>query len=145
MPIRPAYFDTSVLLKRYFHERGSSTAQSLLGRHRLVSSAIAPIEAMSAICRRRNANEIAGRAFLRVTRQFQKDRAKWELIELTPQILDMAEQLVQQQSVRSLDAIHLASALILQAASGFRFPFITSDARQREAAAALMLDVVWVD
>ncbi len=41
-----------------------------------------------------------------------------------------------------LAAIHLASLMTFQSAAGI--PFITADARQREAATHLGLGVVWV-
>jgi len=47
-------------------------------------------------------------------------------------------------TLRSLDAIHLASLLTFQTASATRIPFVTGDDRQRQAAAQIGLDVVWV-
>jgi hypothetical protein len=50
------------------------------------------------------------------------------------------------RGVRTLDAVHLASALTIQAASGRRQPteLITGDVRQRDAAIGLGLQVTWV-
>jgi predicted nucleic acid-binding protein len=144
MPAAAAYFDTSVLLKRYFAEAGSARAQSLLKRHLLISSAIAPIEAMSAICRRRDTGELSGRAFAQVTRRFQRDRARWELVEVTPQILDIAEELVDRFNLRTLDAVHLASGHLLQATLRSRLRFVTADARQRDTATALSFECLWI-
>ncbi|MGH9425234.1 MAG: type II toxin-antitoxin system VapC family toxin [Terriglobia bacterium] len=145
MPARWAYFDTSVLVKRYVKEQGSSSAKDLLHRHRFLSSAIAPLEALSALSRRRIAGELEERDFQAIRSRMQKDRAHWELVELSPLVLSQAEELIQMTTVRTLDAIHLASALTFQAASGLRIPFITSDAKQRAAAEQLALDVAWVE
>ena len=41
-----AYFDTSVLVKRYVKEAGSSATRRLLQRFRFLSSAVAPVEAL---------------------------------------------------------------------------------------------------
>jgi uncharacterized protein len=139
-----AYFDTSALLKRYFAEPGSARTRSLLQRRLIITSAIAPVEARSAICRRRDLGELSRMAFSRVTARFQKDRSRWELIEVTQQVLDQAEKLVDRLNVRTLDAIHLSSGHILQAALGARIEFVTADARQKEAAAALRFECVWV-
>jgi predicted nucleic acid-binding protein len=73
-----------------------------------------------------------------------RDRATWELVEVTPLVLSQAENLVQEASLRTLDALHVAAALAFQAESGMRVPFITGDDRQRQAANQLELDVVWV-
>jgi predicted nucleic acid-binding protein len=74
------------------------------------------------------------------------DRSHWEIVDLTAEVLDRAEQVIQRAGVRTLDAVHLASALEVQAASGRRrrAEFITADARQRDAAVGLGLRVTWV-
>jgi len=144
MPSDIAYFDTSVLLKRYFAEAGSARAQSLLKRHLLVSSAITPVEAMSAICRRRDSGELSRTAFGRIVRRFHGDRDRWELVEVTPQVLDTAEEFVSRLNIRTLDAMHLSSASIIQASLGSRLRFVTADSRQRVAASSLAFECVWV-
>jgi len=144
MPSDWAYFDTSVLVKRYLREAGSFRARSLLRKHRFLSSAIAPIELMSALCRRLASGELAKRDFTEIRARMLRDRATWELVEVTPLVLSQAENLVQQASLRTLDALHVATALAFQAESGIRVPFITGDDRQRQASEQLELDVVWV-
>ena len=44
-----AYFDTSVLVKCYVAEHGTPKAVSLIGRHGVLSSTLAPIELASAL------------------------------------------------------------------------------------------------
>lgn len=144
MPATIAYFDTSVLLKRYFAEAGSAAARSLLRRHLLISSSIGPVEAMSAICRRRDSGELSTKAFNRVTQRFDRDRERWELVEVTQQVLDMAEELVSRLNVRTLDAIHLSSGQLLQTALGTRLRFVTADWRQKDAATALSFECIWI-
>ncbi len=146
MPAPWAYMDTSVLLKRYLQESGAAEARQLLRRYRVVSSAITPVEAISALWRRRVASDVADVDWQAVLSRLTADRAHWEFVDLTTDVLDRAEQVIQRTGVRTLDAVHLASALTIQAANGRRRParFITSDARQRDAAAGLGLQVTWV-
>lgn len=144
MPPAWAYFDTSAVVKRYVREEGGARARALLRRYRFVSSAVAPVEAVSALCRRRAAGELADAHLAAVIARMRADRAYWELVEVSPLVLARAEELVERTALRSLDAIHMASALLFQAAGGARLPFVTADVRQREAAGALALDVVWV-
>ncbi len=141
-----AYIDTSVLLKRYLEESGTAEARQLLRRYRVVSSAITPVEATSALWRRRALGDVAEADLEAILRRLAADRSHWEFIDLTTDILDRAEQIIQRAGVRTLDAVHLASALTIQAAHGRRrqAQFITSDARQRDAAAGLGLRVTWV-
>lgn len=140
-----AYFDTSVLMKRYVKEAGSGATRRLLQRFRFLSSAIAPVEAMSALSRRRASGDLAPQDFLAIRSRLHKDRAYWELVEVGGQVLRHAEDLVQKIDVRTLDALHIASAITFQAASGLTIPFITSDAKQRDAAQASDLTVIWVE
>ncbi len=144
MPTRWAYFDTSVLVKRYVKERGAARARSLLRRYRFLSSAVAPLEVMSALCRRRAMDHLAQRDFTAIVARMQEDREYWELVEVSPLVLGRAEELIQSTSLRTLDAVHVASALAFESSSGMRVPFVTADARQRDAAGQVALNVVWV-
>lgn len=144
MPAPWAYFDTSAVVKRYVREEGGARARALLRRYRFVSSAIAPVEAVSALCRRRADGELADRHFAAVLARLREDRAYWELVEVSSLVLARAEELVAGTGLRTLDAIHVASALLFAAASGGRLPFVTADVKQREAAGVSALDVVWV-
>lgn len=144
MPAPWAYFDTSVLLKRYIREAGSAQARASLRRYRFLSSAIAPVEAMSALCRRRTSGELAEEDFAAILSRIRNDRSYWELVEVTPLVLTYAEELIRTTGVKTLDALHLASVLAFQAMSGIRIPFVTADLRQRDAASQLDLTVVWI-
>ena len=140
-----AYFDTSVLVKRYIKEAGSIATGRLLQRFRFLSSSILPVEAMSALSRRRASGDLAHRDFLAIQSRLRKDRDYWELVEAGEPVLLQAEELVQQTNVRTLDAIHLASAMIFQSESRLTIPFITGDTKQRDAAHVLGFTVIWVD
>ena len=144
MTMEWAYIDTSVLMKRYVTEPGSVRARRLLRRYQLVSSAVAPVEMISALSRRRAAGGLTQQHFAAILGRVREDRSHWHLVEVTPQVLDQAEELVQQADLRTLDAIHVASAVAFQIASGISVRFITGDARQEDGAAHAGLDVVWV-
>ena len=144
MAIRWAYFDTSVLVKRYVREEGSLTAGDLMRRHRILSSAIAPVEALSAFSRRRAAAQLSDDDFRLVVARIRADRHHWELVGLTHTVLSRAEQVIGTAGVRTLDALHIACALVFQEMSATRVAFITADARQREAAQQMALDVTWL-
>ena len=139
-----AYFDTSALVKRYISEPGSRQTRALLRRHDFLSSAIAPVEAMSALMRRRRAGDLSEESFRAVLRGFQRDRTRWELVEVSAAVLNRAEELIKRgMSIKALDAIHIASIMTFQTAYGTRIPFVTADAQQRDVAHESDLDVVW--
>jgi hypothetical protein len=52
---------------------------------------------------------------------------------------------VQKIDERTLDALHMASAITIQAAAGLTIPFMTRDAKQRDAAHVSDLTVIWVE
>ena len=140
-----AYFDTSALIKRYVRESGSTRVVSLLRRYDLLSSAITPIEVMSALSRKRRDRELSEEDFAVTVSRIQTERTRWELVEIGPPVLSRAEEIVQGSlPMRALDVVHLASLTTFQAAAGIRIPFITGDGRQRDTAAILGLDVVWI-
>jgi len=132
-------------VKRYVQEEGSSQARSLLRKHRILTSAIAPTEAISALSRRRMLQELTAKHFAEILTRIQADCAYWEFVEVSALILNKADEVIIKMDIRALDAIHLASILTFQTASGIHIPFITGDMRQREAAVHLKLDTVWVD
>jgi uncharacterized protein len=140
-----AYFDTSALIKRYVRERGSTRVVSLMRRHELLSSAITPVEVMSALSRRRRDRELSEEDFAATASRVQSERIRWELVEVGETVLNRAEEIVQGTvPVRALDAVHVASLMAFQAASSIQIPFVTGDGRQRDAANYLGLDVIWV-
>jgi len=75
-------------------------------------------------------------------KRIQNDRQTWDLVSLSIEILQSAERIVQQFNVRSLDAIHLATARALQSRLNRPLSFITADAQQKKAASQLDLDVL---
>jgi uncharacterized protein len=140
-----AYFDTSALIKRYVRERGSTRVVSLMRRHELLSSAITPVEVMSALSRRRRDTELSEEDFAATASRVQSERIRWELVEVGETVLNRAEEIVQGTvPMRALDAVHVASLMAFQAASSIQIPFVTGDGRQRDAANYLGLDVIWV-
>jgi predicted nucleic acid-binding protein len=104
-----------------------------------------PVEAMSALSRRRVSGDLTPRDFLAIRSRLRKDRDYWELVEAGESVLLQAEELVQQANVRTLDAIHLASAMIFKSESRLTIPFITGDTKQRDAAHLLGFTVIWVE
>jgi predicted nucleic acid-binding protein len=139
-----AYFDTSVLVKCYVEEPGTPEAMRLIRRHTVLSSALAPIELTGALRRQEASGALTRRQRDHVLQKFQADRAQWTLLEMDSHVLARAEALVGAAPVKTLDALHLASALVFQSETSLRPPFITGDAQQRRAADTLGLNVVFV-
>jgi len=144
MALAFAYFDTSVMVKRYVLEPSSTMARTLLRRYRCLSSAILPVELVSALNRRRAVGDLTAADFALISSRLAEDRRRWELVPVTGPLLALAEDLIHRHLLQTLDAIHLAAALTFRDRSGVRVPFVTADARQREAAEPAGLSILWV-
>lgn len=144
MALARAYFDTSAIVKRYVAGPGSPRARAILRRYRVVSSVLMPIEALSAFARRHAVGDLTDRDFAAIVSRLDGDRPMWELLEVTPLVLARAEELVRTGGLRTLDAVHVGSALLFESEGGIRLPFITADDRQRAGAARARLGVIWV-
>lgn len=124
-----AYLDASALVKIVTDEHGSPAVRRYLaGTDRAITSRIGIVETVRAVRRRAPVEPSAARHVLQGI----------QVIELTPAIEDAASRLGL-VGLRTLDAIHLASALVLGPDLD---AFVTYDQRLTEAAAAAGLPVV---
>src|SRR5437660_8403444 len=69
-----AYFDTSIVAKRYLRESGSKEANALLRRYRVMSSTVTPIELQSLIHRSYLEQILTDSQRSAVLKKFQTDR-----------------------------------------------------------------------
>jgi predicted nucleic acid-binding protein len=139
-----AYFDTSVVVKRYVNEHGSVLARRLLRTYRIFSSVLVPLEALSTFARRRAAGELSEASFRAIMTRMITDRRQWELVELTAPILVSAEEVVERTRIHTLDALHVASAIAIRERSSAALPFVTADERQGDAAQQMGFSVIRV-
>lgn len=138
-----AYFDTSALVKRYVQERGSEQIRTLLRRYDFLSSAITPVEIVSALYRRRRENSLSAGVLAALLRRISSDRQQWRLVEVSSPVLDRAQELLRGSTpLRALDAIQIASLVTFQDIGAMRLPIVTADVRQREAATQIGIEVI---
>ena len=105
-----AYFDTSALIKRYVDEEGRRQVLQLLRQHQCVTSQLLSVELRSALRRRVADASRDARRVPQILKRFTTDREFWALVEVTSEVLQAAEKLVAAHPLRTLDAIHVASA-----------------------------------
>ena len=135
-----AFFDTSALAKRYIEEPGRRDVLRLLRRYEFVASAVLPVELRGALRRRAADGTLDTARLPGILSRVSADRAYWTLVEVGTDVLAAAETLVATHPLRTLDAIHVASAQLFAA----RVPapellFVSADHRQTDAAAAVGL------
>lgn len=133
-----AYFDTSALIKRYVDEKGRREVLQLLRQHQCVTSQLLSVELRSALRRRVTDGSLDARRVPQILKRFAADREFWALIEVTSDVLQAAEKLVAAHPLRTLDAIHVASAeLFADRLATSDLTFVSADARQTAIAAAI--------
>lgn len=128
------YVDSSALLKRYVDEHDSEAAVELMtGDPVLATSRLTEVEV------RRNLTRLLSGGALETTRhQFAIDLDAFALMAIDAVICNEAARIAEQTLCRSLDAVHVASAL----RAGASTTLVTFDLRQAQAARANGLHVV---
>lgn len=126
------YIDTSAYLKIFLKEKGSDQVRKLVKENSLLASAILTSECFSAFSRRRQGKEIDDKTFDRLVNRVKKDLPYIEIVRLTDEVLVRTEEILLHSTVRTLDAVHIASALLFQESTGIDLTFVTSDKRQAE-------------
>lgn len=136
-PLMVAYVDSSALMKRYVPEADSAVALALLDADKvLASSWITTVEVRRNLARILRGDDLVG-----ARRQAEADFDELALISCDGSVAALASEIAERYGVRSLDAVHLASAKRLLVAD---LAFITFDIRQAEAARQLGLRVLGV-
>lgn len=140
------YFDTSALVKRYIDEPGRRDVMRLLRRTRCVTSAVLPVELRSGLRRRVAEGSIDARRLPTILQHVAVDRTYWTFVEVGVDVLAGAETLVAAHPIRTLDAIHVASAQLFAARGSIPgLTFVSADKRQTETAIAVGLIASHID
>jgi predicted nucleic acid-binding protein len=136
------YFDTSALVKRYVVEPGRREVLQLLRKNECVTSAVLPVELRSGLRRRVAEGSIDAARLPAILKHVAADRPYWTLVEVGTDVLAGAETLVAAHPIRTLDAIHVASARLFAARVSMPgLTFVSGDKRQTETAVAVGLVV----
>lgn len=126
----PVYLDASAVAKRILEEPGWQALDRYLeGRPVRVASAIAAVEVRRAVARASGSPQLLDRA--------EQVLRRLDLVDVTRRMLDVASRL-EPPVLRTLDAIHLATALELAPLDSL----VTYDARLAEAARSNGIAVV---
>ena len=130
------YVDSSALLKRYVDEHDSAAAVAHMAADPvLVTSRVTEVEV-----RRNLARLLDGADLDAARRRFAEDLDAFALVVIDAATCNEAARIAEQTLCRSLDAIHLASALRAGAAT----TVLTFDRRQADVGRSLGLSVIGV-
>jgi len=128
------YLDTSALVKLYVAEAGSDQVrQSVRAAERVVSSRVAYPEARAAFARRQREGGLTATELRGAVRDLNRDFPALLVVELTPEVADLAGEMAERHALRGFDAIHLASAVVFGRMVGQPPEFLSFDAMQMAA------------
>ena len=124
------FFDTSAFVKRYISESGTDSVLEWCDRATEIGlSGIALPEIISAFCRLHREARITDTQYRQLKSLLLADIEDAALCDLTPAVLAHAISSLETNVLRGMDAIHIGSALALQADV-----FVSADTRQLDAA-----------
>ena len=137
------YLDTSALVKLYIDEEGSSMVREWVNDAEVVATSIvAFVEGRAAFARRRREKRIPAVVHARLVRDFETDWDRYLVLEATELLIRRAGRLTEIHSLRAYDAVHLASAKVLQEKLAEPVSFASWDARLIAAARKESLGVM---
>ncbi len=132
------YLDASAWIKRYYQELGTAWMQKFFAKNESKACAsLGLIEVLSTLARKKKAQEINATFFEQKILEIDADWMQFIQIKLTDEVVEIAKGLAKELSLRGADAVHLASALVLQkrfAEENNRLTFVSSDLELNRAA-----------
>jgi predicted nucleic acid-binding protein len=131
------FLDSSSFAKRFVEEDGSEAVEGICaGASELGLTALCVPELVSAFNRRRREGSLTLSQYGIVKRRLMEDIRDAEIIHLTPQVIAESITILETTPVRTLDALHVACALVWEAEL-----FVSSDTRQLAAAEQTGLNI----
>lgn len=129
-----AYFDSSAIVKRYVRESGSERVMALLEEATPATSRFSSIEIASAFARRCREGRLDDSLRRRMLRDLDADLETFYLVELVPEVVATARDLLGRSRLRAADALQLASSMVLQRRVQSPVLFVAFDRDLNEAA-----------
>lgn len=134
------FFDSSAFAKRYVQEAGSDDVLSWCEQASEIGlSGIALPEIISAFCRLMREKRISRKQYHSLKVALLEDVRDAAICDLSPNVISQSILALEKNTLRGMDAIHIGSALALQAEV-----FVSADQRQCHAAKLAGLRVVKV-
>ena len=137
-----AYFDSSALVKRYVRESGSKRVLALLEEATPATSRYSSVEIASAFARRCREGRLNDALRHRLLRNLDEDLDSFYLVEIVPEVVRTARDLLGRSRLRAADALQLASSLELQRRLQSPVRFVAFDRDLNETARREGVEVI---
>lgn len=132
------FLDTSALAKRYVRESGSDKVQALCEKaDGLAVSVIYLPEILSTLTRLTREGKLTQGQYVQLKIDVVTDLGDVDICEITTEVMNLVIQLLEENPLRAMDAIHIACAMAYQSDV-----FVSADHRQLAAAKKARLKVV---
>lgn len=131
-------FDSSSFAKRYIEEKGSEKVEEICKQTTSLGvSVILVPEIISGLARYRKESILSSQNYNLARNKLLQDVKDAQIINLTPKVIARSITILENNSLRAMDALHIACALEWEAEH-----FVSSDKRQIEAARKTGLKVI---
>jgi len=131
------YAESSAVLSWLLGEAGQQTIlQAMNDAEQIVTSTLTIVECSRALARARAMKRLKEAEELAALHLLDDAAASWHVLDISDRVADRARASFPREPVRTLDALHLASALVFAEALG-GVCVLSLDDRVRENAAAL--------
>lgn len=135
------FFDSSAFAKRFIEETGSDEIERVCSNSDSIAlSSICFPEIISAINRRLRENHLSKKDYFLIKERMILEFECIEVINVLPEVIGKTIALLEKYNLRTLDAIHVASAIIWKAEL-----FVSADKRQTLAAKKAGLKVKLIE
>ncbi len=134
------YFDTSAFIKRYILEQGSEQIPLILTKaSALALSALSLPEMISALTRLKHEEKLTVHLYQTIKNKIYDDLIDIILYPITPAVLTLATEIIEHNKVKTLDAIHIASASVWMCDY-----FVSADKSQIATAEQVGLKIIYI-
>ena len=124
------FFDSSAFIKKFIQEQGSVEVDEYCQQASMLGlSVICLPEVMSALNRKVREGNLSIENYQNLKEQIAEDIKDIQIINLVPEVIEGSVTLLENNMLRSLDALHLSCAIVWNSDI-----FISSDKRQIQAA-----------
>ena len=135
------YAESSAVLAWLRGETKGTMVRSLLAKAAaVIASDLTLIECDRVLIRSTALNEITEKQATRLRSRLNAAAAHWNLLRIAPEIVDRARRRFPVEPVRTLDALHLSSAMLASSATD-DFAILTLDDRIRRNAIEMGLSI----
>lgn len=135
-----SFFDSSAFAKRFIEEEGSDEVDNICKKSTSIAlSSLCVPEIISALNRRLREKYIIKKEYTKIKERLIEEIIDATIVNVVPEIISESIVLLEKNKLRTIDSIHIASALLWQPDI-----FVSSDKRQISAAKKSGLKVKYV-